>query len=69
MPLVRLVGKNSNSFSTFFVSNALMTAIFAELHRRPAVRPDLRGIRDRIIGGGNLHQEAELDRSFFERCP
>jgi hypothetical protein len=42
---------------------------FAELHRRPAVRPDLPGIRDRIIGGRNLHQEAELDRSFFERCP
>jgi hypothetical protein len=27
MPLVTLVGKNSNSFSTFFVSNALMIAI------------------------------------------
>ena len=27
MPLVTLVGKNSNSFSTFFVSSALMTAI------------------------------------------
>src|SRR5207248_10092917 len=42
---------------------------FAELYRPPAVRPDLRRIRGRIIGGGNLHQEAELDRSFYEPCP
>jgi hypothetical protein len=27
MPLVTLVGKNRHSFSTFFVSSALMTAI------------------------------------------
>ena len=39
---------------------------FTELHRRPAVRPDLRGIRGRIFGVGKLHQKPEFNRSFFE---
>ena len=67
MPLVTLVGKNSNSFSTFFVSNALMTEISPS-----STVGRLSGqtfVASVIIGGANLHQEAELDRCFFERCP
>ena len=69
MPLITLVGKNSNSFSTFFVSNALMIAILPSYTVGRLLGQTFLAPVIEIIGGRNLHQEAELDRSFFEQCP